>query len=100
VFFPHKSWILPYRRAGIKPPAQKTGIVKEKSEQEQLALEKSAVETPAGIPIMEISDGAKETHIILNKIKVNIKPDSDILTVEEQLSQFLYSLKKLRSGWF
>jgi len=55
---------------------------------------------PAGIPIMEVSDRAKETNITLNKIKVNLEPDSDILTIKDQLPRFFYSLKRSRSGWF
>ena len=49
---------------------------------------------------MEVSDRAKETNITLNKIKANLEPDSDIMTIKEQLPRFLYSLKRSRSGWF
>ena len=62
--------------------------------------EKAEPEKPVGISIMKVSDRAKETHIALNKIKANLEPDSDILTIKEQLPRFLYSLKRSRSGWF
>ncbi len=64
------------------------------------AISEAEPEKPAGVPIMEVSDRAKETNITLNKIKANLEPDSDILTINEQLPQFLYSLKRSRSGWF
>ncbi|MHC4322627.1 MAG: hypothetical protein ACYST3_10170, partial [Planctomycetota bacterium] len=53
---------------------EKKGTVPEKPVPEE-------AEIPVGIPIMEISDRAKETHITLNKIKANLEPDSDILTI-------------------
>ncbi len=62
--------------------------------------EKAEPEKSVGISIMEVSDRAKETNITLNKIKANLEPDSDILTIKEQLPRFLYSLKRSRSGWF
>lgn len=68
--------------------------------QEVSEPEKPELEKPVGIPIMEISDRAKETHITLNKIKVNLEPDSNIMTIREELPRFLYSLKRSRSGWF
>ena len=75
--------------------ASKSGIEQVVSEPE-----KPVVEKPVGIPIIEISDRAKKTHIALNKIKANLEPDSDILTIKEQLPRFLSSLKRSQSGWF
>jgi small-conductance mechanosensitive channel len=70
------------------------------TEQEVSEPEKQAPEKPAGIPITEISKRAQEDRITLNKISANLEPDASILTIKEQLPSFLFSLKRLRSGWF
>lgn len=62
--------------------------------------EKPVVKKPVGIPIMEISKRAQKAHIALNNIRSNLEPTSDILTIKEQLPQFLYSLKRSQSDWF
>ena len=58
----------------------------------------SEPEITDAIPIVEISKRAQETHIVLNKIRANLKPVADILTIKEQLPSFSYTLKRLRSG--
>ena len=82
-------------QTGKEQSVQKIDTGQEISEQEKVVSEK-----PAGIPIMEVSDRAKQTNITLNKFKANLEPDSDIMTIKEQLPRFLYSLKRSRSGWF
>ena len=67
-------------QTGKEQSVQKIDTGQEISEQEKVVSEK-----PAGIPIMEVSDRAKQTNITLNKFKANLEPDSDIMAIKEQL---------------
>jgi len=87
-------------QTGTEQPATKTGIEQEISEPEKVEQQEPEPEKHVVIPVMEISDRAKETHIALNKIKANLEPSPDLLTIKEELPRFLYSLKRSKSGWF
>ncbi|MDR4505760.1 MAG: mechanosensitive ion channel [Candidatus Scalindua sp.] len=56
-------------------------------------------EKPVPIPITKISNRAQETYLLLNKIKKDIEPITEILTIREELPLFLSSMNRVHSSW-